>query len=74
MDTSALVRAIQACGSQAHLASKIGRTQQHISWCLKNSRPVSGQDAIKIEHATGGQVTRAELRPDLFDTPAVAAE
>lgn len=29
-------------------------------------RPVSAEYAVKIEQATGGTVSRAELRPDLF--------
>lgn len=34
---------------------------------LKGERRITGERAIEIERATGGSVTRAELRPDLFE-------
>lgn len=67
MSKEALERAIKFFGGQVPLAKKIGRTQQHISWALRNERgKISKKDAIKIERATNGLVTRAELRPDIF--------
>lgn len=34
--------------------------------------PITAERAKQIEFATGGAVTRHELRPDIFDAPAAA--
>ncbi len=52
-------------GSQAKLAKEIGRSQQYISWLLKEADQVSAEVAMEIERATEGDVTAAQLRPDL---------
>ena len=36
---------------------------------VKRVRPVSPEKAKAIETATGGRVTRHQLRPDIFDAP-----
>jgi DNA-binding transcriptional regulator YdaS (Cro superfamily) len=58
-------RAIALRGSQAKLANEIGRSQQYISWLLKEAEQVSAEVAMEIERATDGGVKAAELRPDL---------
>jgi len=58
-------RAIALCGSQAKLASGIGRSQQYISWLLKEAEQVSAEVAMEIQRVTDGGVTAAQLRPDL---------
>lgn len=56
-------RAIAACGSQQELASRIGRSQQLVSyWKAKGVVPAEVVPAI--EAATG--IPRRELRPDIF--------
>lgn len=62
--------AIKVCGGQVPLAVKAGVRQQTISKLLNRQHAVSAEVAIKIERATEGKVTRADLRPDLFTTPA----
>lgn len=66
-DTSiaALQRAIDHFGGAAPMAQKAGISKAAIYFWLAG-RPVSPSFAVKIEQATGGAVTRAELRPDLF--------
>lgn len=59
-------RAITICGSQKALADKIGLSQPGISWLLGEAKQVSAEIAVKIEKATEGQVSRSDLRPDLF--------
>lgn len=59
-------RAIEICGSQKALADKVGLSQPGISWLLGEAKQVSAEIAVKIERATDGQVSRAQLRPDLF--------
>lgn len=80
---SALHRAIEHAGSAAALARKIGVTPQAIyQWDR-----VPAERVIAIEAATGGAVSRCDLRPDIYprdgaanppsnpntDTPRIAA-
>ena len=65
--SSALAKAIEVCGSQASLASRIGVKQQVISfWLTKSRLGVAAEYVIPIERATEGAVTRHELRPDIY--------
>lgn len=64
-----LERAIRALGSQQKLAEAIGLSQQGVSYLLNNAPRVTAEVAVAIERATGGQVRRAELRPDIFGEP-----
>lgn len=59
-------RAVKIVGSQKALADKTGLSQQGISWLLKEARQISAEIAVAIDRATEGQVSKAELRPDLF--------
>jgi DNA-binding transcriptional regulator YdaS (Cro superfamily) len=64
-----LQRAIEHCGSQSELARRMGgkvRTAHIYHW-LRNG--VTAERCIAIEHATGGAVTRYDLRPDVFGQP-----
>lgn len=61
---TALQKAVDVVGSQAALARAIGKKQQHVQYWLKTKVP--GEYVIQIEKATEGQVTRHELRPDLY--------
>jgi len=63
-------RAIKKVGSQKKLAEAIGLSQQGVSYLLNSSSRVSAEVAIKIERATAGEISRAELRPDLFSEAA----
>lgn len=73
MDT-ALDLAVQALGTQDALASVLRIKSPSISEWRKRGR-VPAERCIAIEQATGGQVTRYELRPDIFGpAPAQAGE
>lgn len=59
--------------SQQALAKAVGCTQglisQHLNWLEgkeKNASKVSAERAIKYEIATGHDVTKEQIRPDLF--------
>jgi DNA-binding transcriptional regulator YdaS (Cro superfamily) len=69
----ALERAVKICGSQSELARRLGGKikQQHIHYWLENG--LSPVQAIPIEQAVNGAVTRHELRPDVFGEKAEAA-
>jgi DNA-binding transcriptional regulator YdaS (Cro superfamily) len=56
----------QLKGSQLKLAKAAGCSQQHISYLLHEAASISAEMAAAIDRATGGQVPRAKLRPDLF--------
>jgi len=66
----ALLRAISYYGSQASLARAIGVSAMSVSLWLKNGLPVSR--AIEIESATGGEITREELLPEIFRKQSVS--
>lgn len=73
MDKQPILQAIQAAGTQASLATAIGIHPTFVSQWAKNRRPVPAKWCIPIEEATGGVVTRYDLRPDIFG-PAPAKE
>lgn len=64
----ALERAIEIAGGQSALAEKIGKKQAHVAMWLKR-RKVPAEVCADIEGATGGEVTRQSLRPDVFRDP-----
>lgn len=58
----ALEKAVKACGGPAELARRFGVTVQAVSqWKVAPSLRV-----LAIEEATGGEVSRHDLRPDLY--------
>jgi DNA-binding transcriptional regulator YdaS (Cro superfamily) len=62
MDT--FQRVIQIVGSQAELARRLNVLPQHVhNW---RKRRIPADRCIPIEAATGGVVTRHDLRPDIF--------
>lgn len=68
--------------TQAAFAKAIGKVdgdgngrQSYVSMLLhrlKQGRPVPADICPKIEEATGGEITRHDLRPDIFGTPPAA--
>lgn len=69
---NALQLAIEHMGSQARLADALSVRQSAVANWLSRGVPV--KRAVDIERATGGAVTRYELRPDIFgERPGVAA-
>lgn len=66
---TALAEAIRLCGSQTELAARIGVTRMAISqW-----KTVPPLRVLDVERATGGIVTRYELRPDIYPRDEAAA-
>jgi DNA-binding transcriptional regulator YdaS (Cro superfamily) len=59
----------QACavaGGQSALAEALGVTPSAVNQWVKGNRPIPAERCIPIEVATGGKVTRYDLRPDVF--------
>lgn len=59
-------KAVAACGGQAALAKAIGVSPAMVYQWLTGRRPVPAERCAAIETATEGNVTRADLRPDLW--------
>ena len=53
-------------GSKAEMAEFLGITPTWISLLISGRRKSSPVLALALEKATGGLVTRQELRPDIF--------
>lgn len=64
-------RAIRIAGSQSALARACGVKQQHVWNWLNRDKQVPAKFVLLIEQATQKQVTRFQLRPDLFQPEEV---
>ncbi|MGE0716898.1 MAG: transcriptional regulator [Alphaproteobacteria bacterium] len=62
-------RAVRCVGGQASLARKCGVSQAHVWHWLHKTRRVPAERVLAIESATGGHVSRHELRPDIYPPP-----
>jgi hypothetical protein len=63
METEAFKRVVQIVGSKAEIARQCGVTGQHIQ---KWKSRVPAIHVVKLEKLTRGEVTREQLRPDVF--------
>lgn len=66
-------RAIRIAGSEKKLGELVGRSQ-HAIWSAKELGRVTAELAVRIERATEGQVSRFDLKPDLFGADAPLPE
>lgn len=64
-----LKRAVEIAGGQAPLARAIGVKQQHVWNWLHRDCKTPAEHVLAIEKAVGGQVSRHDLRPDVFGEP-----
>lgn len=64
-------RAVSIAGSQGKLAKAAGRSQNAIWHAISRGR-ISAELACDIHRATGGQVSRTSLRPDIFSDGEVS--
>lgn len=63
---SAIQNAVEILGSQTALAAKIGVSPSFVNQLVNGLRPVPPKLCRRIETATGGEVTKQDLRPDIF--------
>ena len=63
-------RAIALHKTQVALAREVGCSQQYISWLLNEADQISAEMSVAFEKATNGDVSRQQLRPDLFGAPS----
>jgi len=66
MSNPALERAIDLLGSQAALAKALKTKPQNVWNWINRDEKVPAEQVLPIEAATGGKVTRHQLRPDLY--------
>lgn len=59
--------AIQALGSQKVLADALSVSPSFISQCISGHRKLPVDHCKKIEELTNGAVTKAQLRPDIYE-------
>ncbi len=59
-------KAIEILGSQSALAAACGVKQAHVWNWLNRDKVIRLENALLIEHATNGIVTKEQLRPDLY--------
>ena len=66
-DTNPLIeKALEGFGSQAALAEAAGFSQTAINFILNGKMGISAEMAVGIDRATGGRVSKSDLRPDLW--------
>ena len=73
IDLTPLERAVDIAGGQTALAKAIGGSvkQAHVwNWLNISKGRVPAEHCSAIELATGGLVTRQQLRPDVFGKEA----
>ena len=66
MSIKALEKAIDIAGGQSALGRLIDRDQKAIWAWINTTQKVPAEDVLKIEKAVDKQVTRHELRPDIY--------
>jgi len=62
----ALFKAIEIAGGQAALARFCGVSQPSVHKWLKRSQGIPAERVLAVERATGGKISRHELRPDIY--------
>jgi len=67
---SPIEKAVEILGGQTKLARAVGVKPSFVSQWLSGQRPVPATRCGAIESATGGKVTREDLRPDVFSSAA----
>lgn len=63
----AILRAVELLENQAAIARLCNVSPQAVSQWVAKTRPIPLKHAKAIEHATEGQVTARQLRPDLAE-------
>lgn len=58
--------------SQAELARRVGVTPGMVWQWLAEYRGIAAEQVLKIEEATEGQVSRFDLRPDIYPPDSVS--
>lgn len=67
---SPIERAVDAVGGQSRLAELLGVSASFVSQWVAGARPIPATRCRAIEEATGGVVSRSDLRPDVFGEAA----
>lgn len=66
-------KAIDKVGGQSAMAEKLGVDQGHVwNWLNRNKSGVPAEYCVAVETASDKEVTRYDLRPDVFGAAEVA--
>lgn len=70
----ALQKAVDLAGGQSELARRIGGKvrQGHVYYWLNTMKKISHEHVLAAERAVNGQVTRHDLRPDIYPVEEAA--
>lgn len=63
---AALRRAKEILGTEVAVAKIVGVDQPTVNYALRKRKAVPAEWCLKLEEATGGKITRHDLRPDLY--------
>lgn len=69
MCSEVIERAIEICGTQVEFAKRLGCTYQNIQGWKKTGR-IPAERVLQVESITDGQLTRYEIRPDIYQPTA----
>lgn len=69
---SAIQKAIEHVGGVSALAGRLGVSYQAVQQWERAGR-VPAERALEVERATNGEVTRQQLRPDLYPKDRAAS-
>jgi DNA-binding transcriptional regulator YdaS (Cro superfamily) len=61
-----IAKAIEILGSQTALAEACGVKQSHVWNWLNRDKVIRLENALLVERATNGKVTKEQIRPDLY--------
>ena len=64
-------KAVRIAGGQAELARRCSTSQPRIWQCVHRNLRVPADLVLSIEKATGGEVSRHDLRPDLYPSELI---
>ncbi|WP_460420792.1 YdaS family helix-turn-helix protein [Pseudomonas sp. ZL2] len=64
---------VRLAGGQAELARRCNTSQPRIWQCVHRNQRVPADLVIPFEKAVNGQVTRHQLRPDLYPEEEITA-
>lgn len=71
MSMTPLERAVQKAGSQTEFASRVGTSQQLVSYWVKHGRPLPAEFVLAAEREF--DISRHDLRPDIYPRESQAA-
>lgn len=70
-DTDAILRVVAYFGTQRAFSKAVGVSPEAVRKWVHGEQRITAERALQIETVTKGEVTRYELRPDLFNRRSI---